>query len=92
MNIMFLHVCVHMCVLCTHHYIHDMVYKLFLFIDNVHVCAQYMYMIQYTATSVLHVGPVTACIVLHMEYSCIRYVHAFATMDSSHVCTHPIQE
>lgn len=73
---MFLHACVHMCVLCTHHDIHDMVYNIFLFIDNIHVYAQYMYMIQYTATSVLHVGPVTACIVLHMEYSCICHVHA----------------
>ncbi|XP_014399284.1 PREDICTED: uncharacterized protein LOC102241242 [Myotis brandtii] len=72
---MFLHACVHMCVLCTHHYIHDTVYNIFLFID-IHVYAQYMCMIQYTETNVLHVGPVTACIVLHMEYSCICHVHA----------------
>lgn len=54
--------------------------------------AQYMDMIQYTATSVLHVGPVTACIVLHTEYSCYTPCTRIATMHSACVCTHPIQE
>lgn len=92
MNIrMFLHVCVYMCVLCTHHYIHDMVYNIFWFIDNIHVYAQYMYMIQYTATSVLHMGPVTAYSFAHGVFMYMPCTH-ITTMDSTHVCTHPIQE
>lgn len=85
--------CPHVCALYTslHTGYVNSVYKTVLFINNIHVYARYMDIIQYTVTGVLHVGPATLQSSPAHGVSVYKPCTCIVTMDSTHVCTCHVQ-
>lgn len=68
-------------------------YKVFLYIDSIHVYAQYTYVIQYTVKSVLHVGMANVSAEDSFAYEISLYESGTCstTTDFTHVCTSRVQ-